>query len=98
MSTKSTAIPSDVAETVARSGLGWMRSYPEPEYQLRLTGDQLAELERLLAWYTECLAQHNLLSPGAQCTLDTLNGAWPKLANALPTKEDQYFKTLPPID
>ena len=98
MSTKITAIPSDVAETVARSGTGWMRSFPEPEYQLRLTGDQLAELERLLAWYTECLAQHNLLSAGAQCTLDTLNSAWPRLANALPTNEDEYFKTLPPID
>ena len=93
-----TPIPANVAETVARSGTGWMRSFPAPEYQFRLSGDQLAELERLVAWYTECLAQHNLLSPGAQCTLDTLNSAWPRIANALPTNEDEYLKTLPPID
>jgi hypothetical protein len=93
-----TPIPANVAETVARSGLGWMRSFPASEYQLRLTGDQLAELERLVAWYTEALAQYNLLSPGAQDTLDTLNSAWPRLANALPTNEDEYLKTLPPID
>ena len=33
------------------------------------------EIERVLYWYTEALAQYNMLGAGKQTTLDTLNEA-----------------------
>lgn len=59
-----------------------MRDYRADNYTVKLTGHQLAELERLVVVYTEALAQYNDLAPGLQVTLDTLASAWEKLANA----------------
>jgi hypothetical protein len=53
---------------------GWGRVFPESN-TITFTGAQLMEIERVLYWYTEALAQYNMLGAGRQTTLDTLNEA-----------------------
>ena len=53
---------------------GWGRSFPETS-TLTFTGAHLMEIERVLYWYTEALAQYNMLGAGRQTTLDILNDA-----------------------
>jgi hypothetical protein len=69
-------VPADVAESTAAAYTGWMFDFGSGTKTITLKGEHLAEIERLIAWYTECLASHNAIGPGKQCTLDTLNEAW----------------------
>lgn len=55
---------------------------PAKSYEVTLSASQIAEVERLVATYTEVLAVAGHLPPGLQETLDTLNGAWVKLTQA----------------
>ena len=69
-------VPAEVAESTATAYTGWMYDFGSGEKTITLKGEHLAEIERVIAWYTECLASCNVQNPGKQCTLDTLNDAW----------------------
>lgn len=69
---------------IVQADFGFMLgTHKEGHVTIELKVDELLELERLVNGYTEALAQYNTLSPGKQVTLDTLNDAWAKIANAL---------------
>lgn len=80
-------IPHEISSVVATAGTGWMRDYKAEAYTVHLKHEQISELERLVSWYTECLALYNTLGPGKQMTLDILNDTWEALENAEPIKE-----------
>jgi hypothetical protein len=77
-------IPHEVSSVVATAGTGWMKNYEAEAYMVYLKHEHISELERLVSWYTECLALYNTLGPGKQMTLDILNEAWELIDQATP--------------
>lgn len=81
-------IPYEIFSVVATAGTGWMKTYEAENYTVHLKHEQISELERLVSWYTECLALYNTLGPGKQMTLDILNETWEQIDQATPVEKN----------
>ena len=75
-------ISGEEAEVIACANFGNLRAYDGENFTVKLTLAQISELERLVVGYTEALAMYNALGAGKQATLDILNSAWERIANA----------------